>query len=96
MNICLGEIARCQQVTPRPNFIVLLGDRYGWLPLPSQIRVRMRSMCFVPSRQGAHFPHDSSAVKVRKNLARSTMQVAESSTIIPPEPIIEPASASLS
>jgi hypothetical protein len=37
MNICLGEIERCQEVTPRPNFIVLLGDRYGWCPPPSQI-----------------------------------------------------------
>ena len=37
MNICLGEIARCQQASPRPNFIVLLGDRYGWCPPPSQI-----------------------------------------------------------
>ncbi len=37
MNICLGEIGRCQQTTPRPNFIVLLGDRYGWCPPPSQI-----------------------------------------------------------
>jgi hypothetical protein len=32
MKICLKEIARCQEVTPRPNFIVLLGDRYGWRP----------------------------------------------------------------
>ena len=37
MNICLGEIDRCQKVTPRPNFIVLLGHRYGWCPLPPQI-----------------------------------------------------------
>ena len=37
MNICLGEIARCQKTSPRPNFIVLLGDRYGWCPLPPQI-----------------------------------------------------------
>src|SRR4029077_12673550 len=37
MPICLGEIARCQQVSPRPNFIVLLGDRYGWRPLPAVI-----------------------------------------------------------
>lgn len=34
--ICLGEIERCQKVTPRPNF-VLLGDRCGWCPLPPQI-----------------------------------------------------------
>ena len=37
MSICLGEIARCQQTSPRPNFIVLLGDRYGWCPPPSHI-----------------------------------------------------------
>ena len=37
MNICLGEITRCQQTTPRSDFIVLLGDRYGWCPMPSQI-----------------------------------------------------------
>ena len=34
MNICLEEIRRCQRTTPRPNFIVLLGQRYGWCPLP--------------------------------------------------------------
>ena len=39
MRICLDEIKRCQAVTPRPNFIVLLGDRYGWRPLPEQIPV---------------------------------------------------------
>ena len=37
MAICLGEIERCRKVSPRPNFIVLLGDRYGWCPPPSQI-----------------------------------------------------------
>ncbi|MEK6287722.1 MAG: AAA family ATPase [Acidobacteriota bacterium] len=37
LEICFDEIARCQRVTPRPNFLVLLGDRYGWRPLPAQI-----------------------------------------------------------
>ena len=37
MNICLGEIRRCQRVTPRPNFVVLLGQRYGWKPPPPQV-----------------------------------------------------------
>jgi len=37
MAICLGEIERCQRVTPRPNFVVLLGDHYGWRPLPPEI-----------------------------------------------------------
>jgi len=29
MEICLAEIKRCQEVTPKPNFVVLLGERYG-------------------------------------------------------------------
>lgn len=37
MSICLGEVERCQQTSPRPNFILLLGDRYGWQPLPARI-----------------------------------------------------------
>jgi hypothetical protein len=37
MRICRAEIARCQSVTPRPNFVVLLGDRHGWRPLPDEI-----------------------------------------------------------
>ncbi len=37
MNICLREIRRCREVTPRPNFVVLLGQRYGWQPIPPQI-----------------------------------------------------------
>ena len=37
MTICLDEIKRCRDASPRPNFIVLLGDRYGWRPLPAEI-----------------------------------------------------------
>ncbi len=37
MNICLSEIQRCGQLSPKANFIALLGNRYGWVPLPDQI-----------------------------------------------------------
>ena len=37
MPLCLSEIRRCQEMTPRPNFLVLLGQRYGWQPLPYEI-----------------------------------------------------------
>jgi WD40 repeat protein len=37
MEICLREIRRCQETRVQPNFIVLLGDRYGWQPLPPRI-----------------------------------------------------------
>ena len=37
MRLCLEEIKRCQEVSPRPNFLILLGDRYGWRPLPEVV-----------------------------------------------------------
>jgi len=37
MRMCLDELHRCQATTPRPNFLMLLGDRYGWRPLPAEI-----------------------------------------------------------
>lgn len=49
MRICLGEIERCRRISPRPNFIFLTGNRYGWLPLPEILstdeyrRIRMKA-----------------------------------------------------
>jgi len=37
MEICLAEIERCRRTGVKPNFIVLLGDRYGWRPVPARI-----------------------------------------------------------
>src|SRR5437870_5578747 len=37
MEICLAEIERCQRTRIKPNFIVLLGDRYGRPPLPARV-----------------------------------------------------------
>ncbi len=37
MKICLDEVAHCQRLSPRPNFLILVGDRYGWRPLPPAI-----------------------------------------------------------
>ncbi len=65
-------------------------------PLPSEISVMISSILSRPSRHGTHLPQDSSVRKCVKYLATSTMQVSSSMTIIPPEPIIEPASVSRS
>jgi WD40 repeat protein len=37
MGICIEEIQRCRQVSPALNFLVLLGNRYGWRPIPAEI-----------------------------------------------------------
>ena len=38
MAICFKEIESCQKF-PQPNFIALLGQRYGWRPLPQSISI---------------------------------------------------------
>ena len=37
MQICFEELRRCQHISPQPNFLILLGNRYGWRPLPEVI-----------------------------------------------------------
>ncbi|HPF88226.1 MAG TPA: DUF4062 domain-containing protein [Candidatus Limiplasma sp.] len=53
LGICLNEIERCQRVTPRPNFIFLAGERYGWRPLPQYIdhAIYRRILSVLPPQQ---------------------------------------------
>jgi hypothetical protein len=37
LQICFNEISRCQKVSPKPNFLILLGEKYGWQPIPEII-----------------------------------------------------------
>ncbi len=37
INICLQEVARCQEISSAPNFFIMFGNRFGWQPLPSSI-----------------------------------------------------------
>ncbi len=39
MRICFEEVRRSQHTSPEPNFLILLGNRYGWRPLPEVISV---------------------------------------------------------
>lgn len=35
--ICLDEVRRCKTLSPKPNFLLMAGERYGWIPLPAAI-----------------------------------------------------------
>lgn len=37
LQICFNEIDRCQRISPKPNFLILLGNKYGWQPIPEII-----------------------------------------------------------
>ncbi|WP_074406156.1 tetratricopeptide repeat protein [Aquimarina megaterium] len=34
--LCINEVRTCK-LYPHPNFLLMLGDRYGWVPLPNMI-----------------------------------------------------------
>lgn len=36
--ICLEEVRRCHFWSPKPNFLLMVGERYGWIPLPFVIK----------------------------------------------------------
>ncbi len=44
LQICLNEVARCQKISPKPNFLILLGDKYGWQPVPEFIPKQEREL----------------------------------------------------
>src|SRR5678816_62217 len=37
MSICIEEVRRCREMSPSVSFIALLGERYGWRPLPTTV-----------------------------------------------------------
>lgn len=37
--VCFNEIARCMEMSPYINFLIMAGNRYGWKPLPNRISV---------------------------------------------------------
>ena len=37
LRICLEEIERCQRISPDVNFLLMVGERSGWHPLPTEI-----------------------------------------------------------
>ncbi len=37
LQTCFNEIDRCQKISPKPNFLILIGNKYGWQPVPEKI-----------------------------------------------------------
>lgn len=45
VNICLDEVKNCKKLSPTPNFISLIGNRYGWRPLPKKVPSEVLNSC---------------------------------------------------
>jgi WD40 repeat protein len=76
VSICLNEVERCQKLTPRPNFIALIGNRYGWRPLPVNIPIDVFHLLPDEARQlvEAHYQLDENAIPAAYLLERKTLQ----------------------
>lgn len=79
LEICLNEISRCQKISPKPNFLILLGNRYGWQPVPAKIPVEEMGIIL--------------QVTDKKDLLNKWYRLDENS--IPPEHILQPRSKEL-
>ena len=70
MRICFDELRRAQEISPEPNFLILLGNRYGWRPLPEAISatefVELAAAATSGGEQQSPLPgaHGKSALKV--------------------------------
>jgi WD40 repeat protein len=86
MAICLEEIQRCQSLSPRPNFLILLGERYGWRPLPARILAtrfaEIHRVCPEPEREllARWYRRDDNAVPAEDVLQPRTKAFADSAT----------------
>ena len=38
-NICLKEVENCKKMSLGPNFVLLIGQKYGYRPLPTSVQV---------------------------------------------------------
>ncbi|MDO5479775.1 MAG: ATP-binding protein, partial [Clostridia bacterium] len=49
LEICLDEVNYCMNNSPKPNFLIMAGERYGWIPLPSAVEAgefeRILALC---------------------------------------------------
>jgi Cdc6-like AAA superfamily ATPase len=99
--ICLDEVKRCQKASPKPNFIVLLGDRYGWCPIPASIeadefeeilaKVPAEDKTLVvfdeaqPEEGNGWYRRDDNAVPVRDDNARCSVYRLRERKVAVPE-----------
>ncbi|HMP75221.1 MAG TPA: DUF4062 domain-containing protein [Kiritimatiellia bacterium] len=62
LHVCIEEVMRCQRMTPRPHFLFMLGQRYGWRPLPREIpATRFRALLDHADEEERHLLHDEKA-----------------------------------
>ena len=69
LDICLNEVRRAARITPKPNFLILAGDRYGWRPLPPQINEKLFQKLLKASSDEDKRIIDSAWVKDLNSLA---------------------------
>ena len=96
MRICFEELRRSQEISPQPNFLILLGNRYGWRPLPEDISQAEFEKLVVAANSGGEnqnpIPgtHGKTALQVFKQWYR-----CDGNVLVPDQPEISPDHAPL-
>ncbi|PAA84392.1 hypothetical protein BOX15_Mlig005707g1 [Macrostomum lignano] len=83
--LCLREIKTCQRVSVGPNFVVLLGQKYGYRPVPTLIDAQEFDMIVAAVRQGG----------AEKDAACLERWYKRDANIVPPVQVLQPISSIL-
>lgn len=94
MRICFEELRRSQEISPQPNFLILLGNRYGWRPLPEEVSHAEFEKLALSANSGANNPipgtHGKAALQVLREWYR-----CDENVVVPDPPEISPDRAPL-
>ncbi|KAI6199667.1 hypothetical protein M3Y96_00651200 [Aphelenchoides besseyi] len=82
-NLCINEIHNCQRLSMGPNFVVFLGQKYGYRPIPSQILSKEFEML----KQALSEQHDDISVL--------DLWYTEDTNAVPAQVILQPISSIL-
>lgn len=76
LDVCLQEIRRCKKLSPSPNFVVMVGNRYGWEPPQSRIQNDVMSALFSVAQSSEvdllekYYRHDLNSIPMSTWLLR--------------------------
>ena len=70
LEICLSEVNLCHEISPRPSFVMLLGNRYGWCPVPPSVPAEIFEKASLSDFAKSRYIKDTNAIPAVYHLRR--------------------------
>ena len=83
LQTCFNEIERCQKISPKPNFLILLGNKYGWQPIPEKIP------CDEMDQIILHLTEDEKVFLIKED-DKGSGWYRRDNNAVPPEYVLQP------